>query len=72
MLRGWADGHWRRADLLLWQRCYSRAEVESALEQVGFEAVQASEARRDLAIADDLVLQRKVRLLRKVDYYYEK
>jgi SAM-dependent methyltransferase len=58
MLRGWADGHWRRSDVLLWQRCYSRAEVESALKQMGFGSIQASDARCDLAMADDLAVGR--------------
>jgi SAM-dependent methyltransferase len=65
ILRGLADDQWRRSDLLLWQRCYSRAEVESALGQVGFEPVQAFDARRDLAMADDLAVGRTFFSFRK-------
>lgn len=44
------DG-WQRTDFTLAQRCYSEAEVTSALAAAGFAGVQMYEAQRDLELA---------------------
>jgi uncharacterized protein YndB with AHSA1/START domain len=44
------DG-WQRTDFTLTQRCYSEAEVTSALAAAGFAEVQMYDAQRDLELA---------------------
>lgn len=46
------DG-WQRTDLTLWQKCYSVAEVQSALEAAGFTEICAYDWRRDLEPAGE-------------------
>lgn len=41
------DGAWRRSDLTLAQRCYSEADVRSALTEAGFSEVSTFNAERD-------------------------
>jgi len=48
-----ADG-WKRADTVLYQRCYSSEEVLASLEEAGFKDVLVYDARRDLQIVDDI------------------
>ena len=42
------DGLWRRSDMTLLQRCYSKKEIESLLEAAGFMDIQAYDAQNDL------------------------
>jgi SAM-dependent methyltransferase len=43
-------GGWQRSDLTLLQRCYSEAEVRSALGQAGFGEVSTYDAENDLGM----------------------
>lgn len=43
--------HWRRLDLTLVQKCYSEAEVRSALAEAGFREVSAYNAEKDLRMS---------------------
>ncbi len=44
------DGGWQRSDTTLIQRPYSIAEVQSALERVGFTEISFYDAERDLGV----------------------
>lgn len=46
------EGSWQRVDPTLLARCYSVAEVQSALEKVGFTEVSVYDAQRDFDIHD--------------------
>ena len=45
-------GKWERSDLKLLQKCYSEAEVRSALETVGFREIHPYDAQRDLEMRE--------------------
>ena len=44
-------GTWRRSDLTHFQKCYSEAEVRSALAHAGFRDVSTYDAERDLGMS---------------------
>jgi hypothetical protein len=44
-----AEGNWQRSDVTWLVKSYSIAEVQSALEKVGFTEVSVYDAERDLA-----------------------
>lgn len=44
------DGNWQRADSNLLGRCYSSAEIQSALVSVGFTKIRIYDAERDFEI----------------------
>ncbi|HAZ49530.1 MAG TPA: class I SAM-dependent methyltransferase [Cyanobacteria bacterium UBA11369] len=44
------EGNWQRSDISVEERCYAIAEVQSALETVGFTEVNIYDAERDLAV----------------------
>jgi len=46
------EGEWQRSDHNLLSKIYSRAEIQSALENVGFTEVSFYDLERDLAVAD--------------------
>lgn len=43
-------GAWRRADVILYQRCYTHGELEGALRSAGFVEVRGYDAEHDLAM----------------------
>jgi len=47
-------GTWRRTDLVLYQRCYTRGELEGALRSAGFAEVTACDAEQDLAMRGEV------------------
>lgn len=44
------DKNWQRLDTTILERCYSSAEIKSALENVGFTEISIYDAQHDLAI----------------------
>jgi SAM-dependent methyltransferase len=44
------EENWQRLDTTILERCYSSAEIKSALENVGFTEISIIDAQRDLAI----------------------
>lgn len=48
------EGHWKRSDVTLLQRCYDMEEVAAALEVTGFSDVCSCHAGKDFEMAGDL------------------
>jgi SAM-dependent methyltransferase len=46
------NGEWRRSDLTLTQRCYTEAEITTALAGVGFTDIKAYDSQRELRRAE--------------------
>ncbi len=52
--------NWERADVTLFQRCYRRHEIRSALDLAGFQPVRCYHARRDLGLRGPIAEGRAV------------
>jgi SAM-dependent methyltransferase len=59
------EGHWKRSDVTLLQRCYSEEEVRAALERTGFEGICTYHAGKDFEMPGDLGIGRVFFLAKK-------
>lgn len=56
---------WQRADVTIFQRCYTGEEVTAALQRAGLHDIRAFDADRELGMAGDLAIGRTFFVCRK-------